>query len=228
MIQFSNEPNNPATEEPYGDYLARWLTVRGLLKTRYRDCLCLNPGYMPHMDEAAWVDLLADNVDVLALHVKWEWSNWNNPLWGESYKAYHDWYPQLPIVITEWGQTNWSPDRTQNCVNWLKEAMTHDYLKLACYYGVGLVGWDTENASQELLQGLAAKGAQMSTEVENWLAAYKQNHNGMEPADWEYMMHQVAIGELPAHPIDMGMVLNAAKSHLDQAILLAAKLIPNP
>lgn len=72
MFQFSNEPNNPDNPEPYDTYRERWLAVRNLLKARYPDCLCLNPGYVPNVEEDKWVALLIDDADLLALHCKWE------------------------------------------------------------------------------------------------------------------------------------------------------------
>lgn len=82
--------------------------------------------------------------------------NWNDLNWGASYKKYHERYPNKLIVVSEYGQTNTTPNRTENCRNWLEELRNHPEVKLACYFGVEMIGWDIEDADNNLLVNLAS------------------------------------------------------------------------
>lgn len=176
LFQFFNEPNwagaTGNARTPLVVYPARFMAFSLAFNVRWPKALIVTPGLVrapgyPETDERsdiAWYDLFQTMqvfFNVLAAHCYFDTNTWNDRTWGWSYKVWHDWFPDKPILITEWACQNYGGNydlRAQKSAQWLQGIINESYIiGAACFISLskGSV-WQPWEYDDKLLAAFAA------------------------------------------------------------------------
>jgi len=145
-FEIHNEPNHVAGIEGWGptDDDARsfrdWYDmVRFDLKAAHSWAKFGFPGLAlnyPHRD-MAWLDICRDEIldsDWLGCHTYWQYNNMMSDGWGLRFKHYHGHFPDMPIEITEFGDSTPGlipSDMASRYVRYYQELNKYPYLRSA-------------------------------------------------------------------------------------------------
>ncbi len=139
-FEIHNEPNHYTGLEGWGptddharDFLQWYLEVlrrlRQIAPWAEFGFPGLAPGDYPHRDRA-WLTICRPAIeksDWLGVHCYWQFDNMRHPEWGLRFRLYHDMFPNIPIEITEFGDsTNMSPEGTYRAMK-ADEFIARDY-----------------------------------------------------------------------------------------------------
>jgi len=97
------------------------------------------PGLAPNWphNDMMWLSVCADQVrdsDWLGCHPYWQHGNNDNPDWGQRYRKYHGYFPDMSIEVTEFGDStpNLNPDvMAQRYVEFYTELYKYPYVRSA-------------------------------------------------------------------------------------------------
>jgi hypothetical protein len=143
-FEIHNEPNHETGLEGWGSSNADALSFREwfLLVAEqiryYAPWASLGfPGLAPHHRDLTWLKLCRPAIeaaDWLGVHCYWQYDNNLDPDWGLRFLKYHERFPNMPLEMTEFGDS--SPDLDEGVmakryVEYYKELMRYPFLKSA-------------------------------------------------------------------------------------------------
>ena len=152
-FEIHNEPNLDSTAAGYSegfgssdadaDRFAAWVeTVLPALRQQFPWARWVFPGQAPHRYTEFWNRLLPTilKFDAWGVHCYWEGDNHLDPYFGTSYTYAHYLAPQMPIIVTEFGDAtvDRSPaEKTERYLTWYREIEKHDYVLGSALYLLG-------------------------------------------------------------------------------------------
>ena len=152
-FEVHNEPNlDPALagySEGFGptdadaDRFAAWAEdVLASLRQRFPWARWVFPGQAPHRYTEFWNRLLPTilKFDAWGVHCYWEGDNHLNPYFGLCYTYAHYLAPQMPIIVTEFGDATMdrSPaEKIERYLAWYRELEKYDYVLGSALYILG-------------------------------------------------------------------------------------------
>ena len=152
-FEIHNEPNIDGAAVGYsegfgssdadGDRFAEWVeVVLPALRQKFPWARWVFPGQAPHRYTEFWNRLLPTilKFDAWGVHCYWEEDNHLDPYFGLSYTYAHYLAPQMPIIITEFGDSTIgrSPaEKINHYLDWYRELEKHDYVLGSALYLLG-------------------------------------------------------------------------------------------
>lgn len=154
-FEIHNEPNHLERIEGWGQtrgdavaFSAWFIQVVDRLRQEVPGVRLGFPGLaVPHQDLEwlEWARPAIETADWLGCHVYWQSPNgqttWRQKFWGKRYEYYHEAFPDKPIHITEYGNSNGQSglalsreDQATQYAEWLTEAQQNPYLHSSCAF----------------------------------------------------------------------------------------------
>lgn len=163
-FEIHNEANKPE-EWPGsdGEFVAWILDVLAKLRAACPWAKFVFPGQAVDDSYLGWWDAVADAVsqfDALGVHCYWQQDNWNDGYFGGCYREAHRRWPDMPIIITEVGDsTNWRTpaQKIDGYIAWYRELAKYDYvLGSALYILGGTDEWTAPKCNFDVTDDMAA------------------------------------------------------------------------
>lgn len=141
-FEIHNEPNHASGLEGWGSSDTHAQSFRAwyeLVLAQLRDAAGWAsygfPGLAVAQRDMEWLEICRPAInksDWLGCHCYWQFDNVNDPTWGKRYVQYHGKFPQLPMEVTEFGDSTPNLDEhtmANRIVEWYQEAMHMPYIR---------------------------------------------------------------------------------------------------